>query len=382
MRADEADRRARVVLSRIAEPGDVRLMALVGELGAPATVQALRDDAVPGAWAAHLRVRLVDADPDADLRTAAGIGARFVCPGDLEWPWQLGDLATMARADGAVPLGLWVRGEGDLRFACLRSVSVVGSRAATSYGEHVAGDLAAGLADRGCAVVSGGAFGIDAAAHRGTLAAGGTTVAVLACGVDVAYPRGHAALLDRIALDGLLVSEWPPGCTPMRHRFLVRNRVIAALTRGTVVVEAAIRSGALATAHRARDLNRHLMAVPGPVTSAMSAGCHQLIRDEGAVCVSRAGEVMELVGAIGDDLVSAQDSTSRPHDGLDAVTLRVLDAVPVRQVAGPASIGLTAGLDARTVAAGLGRLYARGLVERRDGGWRLARPAAVSGRER
>ncbi len=316
----------------------------------------------------------------ADVRAAADIGARFVCPGDLEWPRQLDDLASMVRADGAAPLGLWVRGEVDLRFACLRSVSVVGARAATSYGEHVAGDLAAGLADHGCTVVSGGAFGIDGAAHRGSLAAGGTTVAVLACGVDVAYPRGHAALLDRIALDGLLVSEWPPGCTPMRHRFLVRNRVIAALTRGTVVVEAAARSGALATAHRARDLNRYLMAVPGPVTSAMSAGCHQLIREDGAICVGRASEVMELIGAIGDDLAPVEEPATSPRDGLDAMTLRVLDAVPVRRAAGPASIGLTAGLDARAVAAGLGRLFARGLVERLDGGWRLARQGGGGGR--
>ena len=153
-----------------------------------------------------------------------------------------------------------------------RSVAIVGSRASTAYGEHVAGELGHQLAERGWTVVSGGAFGIDAAAHRGALAAEAPTVAVLACGVDRPYPAAHGALLHRIAETGLLVSEWPPGAAPHRHRFLVRNRLIAALTRGTVVVEAAARSGAQATARRARKLGRQVLVVPGPVTSAMSVG--------------------------------------------------------------------------------------------------------------
>ncbi len=168
------------------------------------------------------------------------------------------------------------------------TVAVVGARAATAYGAYVAGDLSTALSDRGVAVISGGAYGIDAAAHRGALASTRTpTIAVLACGVDVAYPRGHDRLLRQIASTGLVVSELPPGSSPTRGRFLVRNRLIAALSLGTVVVEAALRSGSLATLERARLLSRHPMVVPGPVTSAMSAGCHaQLRHDPPAVCVT------------------------------------------------------------------------------------------------
>ena len=162
------------------------------------------------------------------------------------------------------PVGLWVRGPARLDELADRSVAIVGSRASTAYGEHVAGELGHQLGERGWTVVSGGAFGIDAAAHRGALAAEAPTMAVLACGVDRPYPAAHGALFDRIAETGLLVSEWPPGCAPLRHRFLVRNRLIAALTRGTVVVEAAARSGAQATARRARMLGRAAPGRPGP----------------------------------------------------------------------------------------------------------------------
>ena len=213
-------------------------------------------------------------------------GIRLVCPGDPEWPSQLDVLG-----DGR-PWGLWVRGQVDLRFACLRSVSIVGTRAATAYGIHVTTELAAALAERGWTVVSGGAFGIDSQAHRGALAAEGVTVAVLPSGLDVPYPRSHHELFEAIAAQGALVSEQPPGRTPTRPGFLVRNRLIAALSRGTVLVEAALRSGALNTARHARDQNRPLMAVPGPVTSLASAGCHLAIRDWGAVCVTGVHDVL------------------------------------------------------------------------------------------
>src|SRR5262249_3667012 len=158
--------------------------------------------------------------------------------------------------------------------ACERAVAIVGSRASTSYGDHIATDLAYSLAEQGWTIVSGGAYGIDTAAHRGALAAHGCTIAVLACGIDRPYPTPNASLFDRIGENGLLFSEWPPGPDPHRHRFLIRNRVIAAAGRGTVMVEAGRRSGARFTLARAHRLNRVCVAVPGPVTSAMSVGCH------------------------------------------------------------------------------------------------------------
>jgi DNA processing protein len=219
-------------------------------------------------------------------------------------------------------------------------------------------------------VVSGGAYGIDGAAHRGALSATGVTVAVLACGVDIAYPRGHSALIDRIAETGLVISEWPPGCAPMRHRFLVRNRVIAALTRGTVVVEAAIRSGSLSTANRAASMLRHVMSVPGPITSTMSAGTNGLLKQPESVCVTSVADVIEIVGEFGADLAPLPEKPVDPRDALDAATSRVLDAVPVRAAVGAARIARTAGIDVVQVGRELGRLAAQGFVENVDGGWR------------
>ena len=172
--------------------------------------------------------------PSADLAAVAAARRPVRLPGDAEWPAQLDDLGD------ARPIGLWVRGRPNLRMWALRSVAVVGARACTEYGAHMAATLGAGLAERGWVVVSGAAYGVDGAAHRGALAAGGATVAVLACGVDVAYPRGHTELIGRIAEQGLVVGELPPGDHPTPSRFILRNRVIAALTRGTVVVEAAL----------------------------------------------------------------------------------------------------------------------------------------------
>lgn len=217
--------------------------------------------------------------------------ARFVIPGDLEWPQQLNDLT-------APPLGLYVRGEADLRILALCSVAIVGSRAASAYGVRVAAELAADLSERGWSVISGAAFGIDGAAHRGALAVGGVTAAVLANGVDEAYPRAHTDLIRRISESGVLVSEVPPGSHPTRARFLTRNRVIAALTRGTVVVEAAERSGSLRTAAQAEELIRVVMAVPGPVDSPSSAGAHRWIADRRAELVTSASDVIELVGSL------------------------------------------------------------------------------------
>ena len=368
------ERLARVLLCRIAEPGDVNLTRLVADNGACAVVDDLLAGRLKNNNAVHWRARVPSARPERDLASARAVGARFVIPGAPEWPVQLDDLAQLSTDYGAVPFGLWVRGDLDLRVAASRSVAIVGARASTAYGEYVAAELALGVAERGWAVVSGGAYGIDGAAHRGALSVEGVTIAVLACGVDVAYPRGHTALIERIASRGLVISEWPPGCAPMRHRFLVRNRVIAALTAGTIVVEAASRSGSLSTANRAGDLCRHVMAVPGPVTSAMSAGVNELLKQPDVACVTKAADVMELVGAMGADLAPPPERPRHPRDGLDPIRRRVLEAVPVRRAAGPASIARIAGVDAREVASALGALAAQGFVERTDDGWRLAKP--------
>jgi DNA processing protein len=388
---------------------------LIDALGAPATLAAIRSphppqpadlaaqaandpangEAPPGAPAteprtpegeavaritrslARWRTRLAGIDPPRVLDACAATGGRFVIPGDAEWPTQLDDLAA------ARPYGLWLRGNGNLRFACLRSAALVGSRAATDYGMHVAVEIAGDLAERGWTVVSGGAFGVDARAHRGALAEHGRTIAVLACGTDVAYPASHTGLFEEITETGVIVSEWPPGARPYRGRFLVRNRVIAALTRGTVVVEAAPRSGALSTARHARDLSRHVMAVPGPITSETSRGCHRILREWNAICVTSADEVIEQIGLIGDDLATPQRPPVLPRDRLDPDTLRVLDAIPARAPgAGPATVAAESGIELDTTIACLGHLAAGGFIEHTPTGWHLRQGTAEPGEGR
>lgn len=322
-------------------------------------------------WAG-MRARAEHADAEADLETARRTGARFVIPGDPEWPAQLDDLGD------ARPLGLWVRGTPDLRLWALRSVAVVGARACTEYGAHMAAELAGDLAEQGWIVVSGGAYGVDAAAHRGALGATGATIAVLACGVDRAYPQGHAELITRIARQGLVVGELPPGEHPTPSRFVLRNRVIAALTRGTVVVEAACRSGSLATARAAERLGRHTMGVPGPATSARSAGVHALLRS-GATLVTNAAEVIELVGAIGD-LAPERPAPVLPLDLLGPDTRRVLEALPARRVARVTEVARGAQTTPDDALARLYELRSLGYAERLDDGWRITRQALIAAR--
>jgi DNA processing protein len=370
------ERRARALLTRMAEPGNERLGRLIGQEGAEGALDAVRAGTAPAgqdrnelekrfpAW----RARLAEADPEALLAACEDRGGRLICPDEAEWPSQLDDLG-----DGR-PYGLWVCGDQDLRFGCLRSVALVGARAASPYGIHVAAEMAADLADHNWTVVSGGAYGIDAASHRGALSADGLTVAVFACGVDVTYPSDHAGLFSEIARSGLLVSELPPGTTPTRPRFLIRNRTIAALTRGTVVVEAALRSGATSTARHARDLGRAVMAVPGPVTSPSSAGCHKLLREWGeAVCVTDARDVLDRVGLIGDDLAPERRGPVLDRDRLGPSARDVLEALPARGGAGAARIAVTAGVDLDTALTCLGALAAGGFIERCAKGWRLRR---------
>ncbi len=381
-RAPDGQRLACAALTYLAEPGDRAAGALLRTWGPEALVAAIKagsvprqatiaDDADPALAAGigrsmrNWRVRLPEIPGERDLGAAELAGIRLVCPGEPEWPTQL-DVLGDAR-----PYALWLRGSADLRYSCLRSVSVVGARAATAYGSHVSAELAAGLACRGWAVVSGGAYGIDGCAHRGAVAADGITIAILACGVDNPYPHGNHELFECIAAQGLLVSEWPPGRNPTRARFLARNRVIAALSRGTVVVEARRRSGALSTARHARDMYRPLMAVPGPVTSDSSAGCHLIMREWGATCVTSSDDVLEQVAAVGEYLASPGPVLAVAE--LDPETARVLEAVPVRGGAGPATVAVSAGMALDTTLSCLGLLAAGGFVARGPRGWRLAR---------
>lgn len=363
-RAGDPDVLSRVVLSRLTEPGDEELGRWVLRLGAPEVLARVRAGSLNSNRLDHYRARLEVADGGLDLRLAARAGARLVVPGDDEWPSPLDDL------DAKRPVLLWVSGRPDLAHLTRRAVAVVGARACTPYGEHVAADIAAGLGDRGWTVVSGGAYGIDAAAHRGALAVGGATVAVLACGIDLVYPAAHEDLLAQVRSTGAVVSELPPGSRPMRGRFLHRNRVIAALARGTVVVEAAVRSGARNTATHADSLSRPVMAVPGPVTSSTSAGCHELVRVAGAALVTDAADVVDIVGDLGGDASAERRGERRPHDDLDPTTLRVLEALPLRRWAAPDSVGRVAGLDAPTVLRALGSLAAARLATSREGTWR------------
>jgi len=383
---------ARAALTYLAEPADHVLGRLLRLHGAARTLEAIKADGfiVGGPTAGdpdedrharssvrramqRWRVRLPEVPSPDDVIAFRGAGIRLVCPGDPEWPSQLADLGD------AQPYALWLRGRVDLRFSCLRSVAIVGSRAATAYGCYVAADLAASVAARGWAVVSGGAYGIDSAAHRGALGAtDGVTVAVLACGVDVPYPTAHAELLDAIAAQGVIVSEWPPGRQVSRLRFLVRNRVIAALATGTLVVEAAERSGAVNTARNARDLNRLLMAVPGQITSENSVGCHRIIREWQATLVTTHDEVIEHLSPLGAPRV-VEPSDTRPataavgRDALDLESATVLDAVPRRTGMGTTRIAQRAGLSPAATVRCLGELTAAGFTERCPEGWRLRR---------
>lgn len=364
------ERAARLSLAATVEPGDPRVGALVAEYGAQGAVRALR--ALPDE---QQRYRSF-ADAGQVLDNAAAVGARIVVPGDVEWPTQLDDL------DDTTPLALWVVGAGDLRLLALRSLAVVGARASTPYGESVARMWCSDLAERGWTVVSGGAYGIDAVAHRAALDAGGVSIAVLASGVDVPYPRAHAALIARIAEDGLVVSESPPGTTVQRRRFLTRNRVIAALTRSTLVVEAAWRSGTMSTALSAMRIGRTVLAVPGSVHAAASAGCHRLIREHGAVLAAQRSDVEEALRLPGEDIAADSTCPAPVHRGaLDELPheqVLVLDALPTRGERTVDELVATTGLLPPRLLAALGALEATGWLRRTDHGYALTRnPATV-----
>ncbi|AEE45646.1 DNA-processing protein DprA [Cellulomonas fimi] len=377
------ERTARAAWSELVEPGDPVAGALVAAWGAReawewvrrAAVDGVRDD-VPSASRSRVAravdrwaPRLPAVDGAGRLRALEDLGGTLLVPGDGRWPRGLRDLGP------AAPLALWVRGRSDLDAVTDRSVAVVGARAATTYGERLAHDVAGALVDADVAVVSGGAFGIDAAAHRGALARGGPTVVVLAGGVDRAYPVGNARMIAAVMDDGgTVVSEVPVGALPTRSRFLQRNRVIAATARASVVVEAAWRSGAISTAHHAAGLLRPVGAFPGPVTSVASAGCHRLLRDGVAVCVTDPSEVLELAGlggARGTGEPGTRDTGAGPADGLPEHAARVLDALSRRRARDAATTAADAGVSLAEARAALGLLELAGLAERVVDGWRL-----------
>ena len=312
------------------------------------------------------RPRLSATEARAHLQRAARVGATYVIPGDDAWPTQLDDLGAHR------PAGLWTRGHLDALAATRTSISVVGARASTGYGEHITMEIVAGLCDRGYAIISGAAYGIDGMAHRATLASEATTVAVLAGGVDRLYPSGHDTLLHRIIEIGAVVSELPCGWAPTRWRFLQRNRLIAALGQATVVMEAGWRSGSLNTAHHALSLERPVGAVPGPITSASSAGCHRLLRETPTVCVTSADEVLQLVSA---GQAERLDSSTAPDDARDTLAeihpfaSRVIDALSGRSARTAERVARESGLSREDTSAILGLLQLSGLIHERATGW-------------
>jgi DNA processing protein len=317
--------------------------------------------------------RIPDLAPERDLATMQRLGGRMIIPEDDLWPGQLADLGLHE------PICLWWRGTEMELPPAAKSIALVGSRDSTSYGAAVTGDLAYSLAQRGFTVVSGGAYGIDAHAHRAALAGGSgamPTIAVMAGGVDRFYPSGNEDLLRAVANQGAVLAEVPPGSAPTRYRFLQRNRLIAALAAVTVVVEARWRSGALNTAHHAESLGRAVGAVPGSVHSANSAGCHRLLRDGGAVCVTDAGEIVELAAPSGESLPELRDGGSAVHDGLTLEDLILLDALPLRSTSSVEKLCSVAGLGPESVRAGLGRLGLLGLAVSESGGWKRSKNAS------
>ncbi|MEL4503931.1 DNA-processing protein DprA [Luteococcus sp. H138] len=371
------ERLARAGLTMACEAGSATLAGKVLEHGAQQVWQTLRNSSAEGRWAARAKgLELAELVGTAERR-----GVRFVIPGDPEWPESLDVLQhTDLKGLGGLPLGLWLRGPGHLARWSERAVAIVGSRASTQYGDHVATDLAMGLAESGqkhepWTVVSGGAYGIDGSAHRGAIAAGGRTIAVLACGLDDPYPRGNQVIFDAIRNDHLLVSELPCGLHPTRVAFLARNRLIAALTSGSIVVEAAARSGANNTASWANACGRVVMAVPGSVRSAMSITPHRLIRDRQATLVTDVADVLALV----EPLVSAPTlpfgGEDRPLDRLPAELMEVREALPARGGMTAGEVARRTGLGMAAVLSRLSRLEESHLARRDElGRWRIDAP--------
>lgn len=402
-----AERIARAALTRLVEPGDVLGAAAIRVWGAARAVDLLTGREQPGpgegqelslhlqsagtpltsrGWQRGLErwnARTATLAPERDLETMHHLGGGLLIPGDPGWPPAVEDLGP------AAPVALWYRGTGGMPRA-ERTLAVVGSREASPYGRTATRMLAGGIGARGITVLSGGAYGIDALAHQTALGSGTgepVTVAVLAGGLDRFYPAGNEQLLRDVASGGLLLSEMSPGTSPTRHRFLQRNRLIAALSGAVLVVEARWRSGAQNTAGHALGLGRDLGVVPGPITSATSAGCHRLLRESPAVVVTEVEEALELLpgGPVAGSgqgagsgttpgspqaLESGRGTDVRPHDHLTVEELLVYEALPLRNAAPVDRLCSVAGLGPGTVLGVLQKLGRQGLAEQQAAGWR------------
>ena len=376
--SDPTDVFARSTWTCLAEPGDRLAGVLIATLGAGRALSVvidrepvetiqhlLRDAEVDDRLIVDLQKgldrwlpRMLSSAAKRALTQAARFGIRLVVPSEAEWPRGVNDLGAHA------PIGLWLRGQRIALESLETSISLVGARAATGYGEHITMEASAGLVDRGFAIVSGAAYGIDGMAHRAALASRGTTLAFLAGGLDRFYPSGHDALLARIVEQGAVLSEVPCGVSPTKWRFLQRNRLIAAVSQATVVLEAGWRSGSLNTAGHANELNRPVGAVPGPVTSAASAGCHRLLREQNAVCVTNADEMAELAR-----FTERVEPAHTSEQNTEAA--RLLDAMSQRASRTASELAVRSGLALGTVQALLGALQLAGGVIETDRGWRL-----------
>ncbi|VEI12686.1 DNA-processing protein DprA [Trueperella bialowiezensis] len=363
------NRLARIEWSRITEGADQAAHGLIARLGAAASLEAVRsgegltpdEEQVARRW----RHRLDGLSPFRE-KSLAALGITVLAPEDELWPEQINDLGA------ETPLLLWVKGNPEV-LSSRPAVAIVGSRAATADGKRIARDFACDISDT-TTVVSGGAFGIDAAAHGGALLAEKPTVIVSAGGADRVYPRAHEALFAAV-LDGegAVVSESPIGAAPQRFRFLARNRIIAALARATLVVEAPVRSGALSTARHAMKIGRDVGAVPGQIDSIQSHGCIDLLRN-GATAIASADHLRELVGPFDVQPTLAADFFSfGAADDFDLRTARTFDAVPVSHSADAHSIASVAGLTVAETLTALGKLTLGGHVEENRGRWRRSR---------
>lgn len=377
-------RQAYLALSLLAEPGDPRLVDMLahaepgGVIAAVAKGRPVGGVAPPTSWLE--RAERLDSLVATTLVKARAAGLRWLSRADRDWPSQLDDLDHLEPLNGATgaPMGLWLRGKGNLAKLTESSVAIVGARDATTYGAEIAADLGADVSDAGMTVVSGAAYGIDACAHRGALAMGKPTIAVLAGGADVDYPRAHTALLARIAEEGLVVSEQAPGQTPMKARFLSRNRLIASLTQGTVVVEAARRSGSLNTLNWADQIGRATMAIPGPVTSQASVGAHEAMRTGKAMLVTCGADIVEVLGGFGAAESAPARGPETVYDGMSVGERRALDAVPWGKPRATDDIAGELRVSGASALKQLNRLEALGFVARLPTGWTLVRRADLA----
>lgn len=355
--------KALILWNALVEPGDRvagELIRTIGPIGALEAFKSKRDmgEEVKEAFA-RWEPRYSPALADDKIAQAQRNDLKLLLPTDTLWPGSLNDLGNHA------PLLLWYRGNSQQLERLERSVGVVGSRNATQYGQRVTADLATLLVQEDCAVISGGALGIDSVAHRTAIHGGGLTVAFMAGALDCPYPAGNFELFEQVGHRGLLLSEMTPGSRPTRWRFLQRNRLIAALSLATVVTEAGWRSGSINTVNHALELNRNVFAIPGPITSPASAGCNRLIRDSQASILLDIADLPIELGWRGESVAWLA--------GLGEFELRALDALTSKYQMTEQLLAAS-GLALNELRMALGSLKLLGKVESDgSGSWRLNR---------